>query len=229
MTDPRPPRPLREVRLLVGTFLVSGCLLATNLGEFWPFSIYPMFSKAGGAWTRAVVLEVPLQSGALDGGFLDDRARDSGAREVGTDRAPHPIPDDLGKSGRATHPGRATFSRTALTSTPYGGAGEAEMARFWAPRAFEHPHLTAVPVAAHGVDPIDLANYVSKTRQWDARRADGVRVMFDGGPGPGATWVLTRVRGHLRDGPGGPSGRLELRLEPILAILPDTVLLNPHH
>ena len=29
-----------------------------NLGEFWPFSIYPMFSQGGIPWSRAVVREV---------------------------------------------------------------------------------------------------------------------------------------------------------------------------
>lgn len=33
-------------------------LVATHEGEFWPFSIYPMFSQAGNLWTRAIVLDV---------------------------------------------------------------------------------------------------------------------------------------------------------------------------
>lgn len=43
---------------LVGTFLVYALLVATNLGEFWPFSIYPMFSQAGNTWVRSVVRDV---------------------------------------------------------------------------------------------------------------------------------------------------------------------------
>lgn len=38
--------------------LVYAALVATHKGEFWPFSIYPMFSQAGNPWTRAVVLDV---------------------------------------------------------------------------------------------------------------------------------------------------------------------------
>ena len=38
--------------------IVYGLLVATHLGEFWPFSIYPMFSKAGQPWTRAMVMDV---------------------------------------------------------------------------------------------------------------------------------------------------------------------------
>ncbi len=33
-------------------------LVATHLGEFWPFSIYPMFSQAGTPWKRAIVQDV---------------------------------------------------------------------------------------------------------------------------------------------------------------------------
>lgn len=48
----------KTTRLLVGTFLVYGLLVATHLGEFWPFSVYPMFSKAGRPWNRALVRDV---------------------------------------------------------------------------------------------------------------------------------------------------------------------------
>lgn len=39
-------------------FLIYGILVASHEGEFWPFSIYPMFSQAGNPWTRAMVLDV---------------------------------------------------------------------------------------------------------------------------------------------------------------------------
>lgn len=45
---------------VVGAVLVAYVLLvATHRGEFWPFSIYPMFSQAGNPWTRSLVREVP--------------------------------------------------------------------------------------------------------------------------------------------------------------------------
>lgn len=45
---------------IVGAVLVAYVLLvATHRGEFWPFSIYPMFSQAGNPWTRSLVREVP--------------------------------------------------------------------------------------------------------------------------------------------------------------------------
>lgn len=46
-------------RILFATLLVYALLVATHRGEFWPFSIYPMFSSAGQPWTRALVREIP--------------------------------------------------------------------------------------------------------------------------------------------------------------------------
>lgn len=39
-------------------------LVATHLGEFWPFSIFPMFSQAGKEWSRGVVEQVSDSSRA---------------------------------------------------------------------------------------------------------------------------------------------------------------------
>jgi hypothetical protein len=38
--------------------LIYAVLVASHEGEFWPFSIYPMFSQAGNPWTRAMVIDV---------------------------------------------------------------------------------------------------------------------------------------------------------------------------
>ena len=44
---------------VIGIILIFyGLLVASHKGEFWPFSIYPMFSKAGNPWTRAMVLDM---------------------------------------------------------------------------------------------------------------------------------------------------------------------------
>lgn len=48
----------RAGRLLFGTLVVYALLIATHKGEFWPFSIYPMFSQAGAPFSRAVVRDV---------------------------------------------------------------------------------------------------------------------------------------------------------------------------
>jgi len=48
----------RSLRILLATFVVYGTLVATHEGEFWPFSIFPMFSQAGQPWTRALARDV---------------------------------------------------------------------------------------------------------------------------------------------------------------------------
>ena len=48
----------RAARVLALTLAVYVLLVAANEGEFWPASIYPMFSVAGRPWTRALVRDV---------------------------------------------------------------------------------------------------------------------------------------------------------------------------
>lgn len=45
----------KALKVLLAVAIV---LLATHKGEFWPFSIFPMFSKAGRPFTRSVVREL---------------------------------------------------------------------------------------------------------------------------------------------------------------------------
>lgn len=45
------------LKLIGWLFLLSTVLVATHKGEFWPFSIYPMFSQAGNTWHRALLFE----------------------------------------------------------------------------------------------------------------------------------------------------------------------------
>jgi hypothetical protein len=53
-------RSTRRALLAAGaTLLVYTVSVATHEGEFWPFSIFPMFSGAGKPWRRALMLEVP--------------------------------------------------------------------------------------------------------------------------------------------------------------------------
>lgn len=49
----------RATRILAAIFIVYGTLVATHEGEFWPFSIFPMFSTAGQPWVRSLVHELP--------------------------------------------------------------------------------------------------------------------------------------------------------------------------
>lgn len=51
-------RTRKIIAILSVVMVVQATLLATHEGEFWPFSIYPMFSKAGREWSRVVVRDV---------------------------------------------------------------------------------------------------------------------------------------------------------------------------
>lgn len=48
----------KGMKIIGVVLLIYAALVATHEGEFWPFSIYPMFSQAGNPWTRAIVLDV---------------------------------------------------------------------------------------------------------------------------------------------------------------------------
>lgn len=48
----------RRMRGGLGALMTIGILLlATHHGEFWPYSTYPMFSRAGKRWQRTLVRE----------------------------------------------------------------------------------------------------------------------------------------------------------------------------
>lgn len=147
----------RARSILLGTLLVYGLLVATHEGEFWPFSIYPMFSQAGNPWSRAVVREV---------------------------------------SPTEAVPWTSVSSFDALPGSPF-------------------------PLAEHGIDPIDLANFVSKTQTWDADRLNGLRTMFyDRVDQQGL--LVVRVNGRL-------AGQDTVALEyvPYVLMRTDTTALNP--
>lgn len=48
----------QSIKLLMIIIASVAFLLSTHLGEFWPFSIYPMFSQAGKEWDRSLVRDV---------------------------------------------------------------------------------------------------------------------------------------------------------------------------
>lgn len=50
---------MKKHKRIVGVVLLVNILLvSTHLGEFFPFSIFPMFSQAGKPWSRGVVENV---------------------------------------------------------------------------------------------------------------------------------------------------------------------------
>jgi hypothetical protein len=48
----------RGMKIIFIVFIINGLLVATHEGEFWPFSIYPMFSQGAKPWTRAAVRDI---------------------------------------------------------------------------------------------------------------------------------------------------------------------------
>ncbi|MEM1125095.1 MAG: hypothetical protein AAGI71_00470 [Bacteroidota bacterium] len=146
----------RAVRLLAAVFVVYGLLVATHLGEFWPFSIYPMFSQGGNPWSRALVMDV-----------TDEPV-------VRWD----------------------TLRVEELWGTPY-------------------------PLLPNGIDPIDLANFVSKTQTWDEARVTGLQRMFYDQL-EGRRLLVYRVNGRLHD-----TERVQVRYVPYVLIGADTSALHP--
>lgn len=63
-TDSLSSRP--KTKWMWRIFLLNLVLVGFHLGEFWPFSIFPMFSKAGQPWSRAMIVEVPLNQDTLE-------------------------------------------------------------------------------------------------------------------------------------------------------------------
>ena len=148
----------RAGRILLVTLALYVGLVATHLGEFWPFSIYPMFSKTGRPWSRAIVRVVSAEA-----------------------------------------PESFDWSTVPIDAMP--GEGFA--------------------LKDHDIDPIDLANFVSKTRSWDAERVQGLHQMF-ARELKGDTDLLLlvmRVNGRLeRDG----SGKEDVVLEAVPYVMLDT-------
>lgn len=111
-------------------------LCATHRGEFWPLSVYPMFSLAGKPWTRALVRQVEP------------------AAETG----------------------------------------------LWTARDLLHLPGAPFPLEAHGIYQNDLANYLSKGRDWDAARQRGLQAMFAGAVPQGDRLMVYKVSGRIADG-----------------------------
>ena len=144
------------------TFLVYALLVATHLGEFWPFSIYPMFSQAGNPWSRSIVRDVS---------------------EVQLDQ-----PDAIA----------------------------------W--EVVDANNLPGEPVALteHGVDPIDLANFVSKTEAWNAARVSGLRNMFRADALEGQKLLVFRAGGAMNE-----ADSVVLHFEPYVLLHNNGALVNP--
>lgn len=150
----------KAIRLLLSLLLVYAVLVSTHLGEFWPFSIFPMFSKAGNPWTRALVREVP--------------------------------PSD-------TLRWEAVYELDKLPGEPFA--------------------MNQV-----GINTNDLANFVSKNKQWSRDKIGGMRSYFRSRLDDQA-FIVYKVQGRLSSA-GGDSVIVEYM--PLLLMKPDTTLVNPN-
>ena len=148
----------RAARVLGLTLAAHVLLVATNEGEFWPASIYPMFSVAGRPWTRALVRDVEA------------------------------VPDS------------ARWRVTDLDGLPG--------------RPVVLPDI--------GMDPIDFANFVSKTRVWDEDRVRGLRSLFTEDLLRSRQLMVYKVRGRLAAGDS-----VVVEATPFLLLTGDGTARNP--
>ena len=148
----------KKAKTIVVTVLTVYLLtVATNLGEFWPFSIFPMFSQGGKTWSRSVVREIPPS--------------DSVSWDVS--------------------------QLESLPGLPFS-------------------------VKSNGVDPIDLANFVSKTTTWDSVRVAALERMLFGGATPDRKLMIFKVQGRLTEQDG-----VDVAATPYVLISPGIDLVNP--
>lgn len=144
--------------ILLSVLCINIVLVATHEGEFWPFSIFPMFSQAGNPWSRGVLQEI-----------------------------------------------HATDDST-----------------LWQTKPRSQIKNNIISLDSIGVDAIDYANFVSKTETWNAKRIKGMRDLLQIEQHPGASWMVTQVRGYL-------AGEDSVVVEgiPLFLVTPDTTYLNP--
>ncbi len=147
----------RAGRVVVFALVAYGALVGANLGEFWPFSIYPMFSQGGNPWSRSVVRDVT----EADSIFWD------------------------------------SHSFAELPGEPY-------------------------PLLDHGVDPIDLANFLSKSSRWDDQRVAGLHNMFAAHTLEERKLLVMRVNGRIT-----PEDSVTFEFVPYALLTSETSTLNP--
>lgn len=149
----------KKHKKIIGYTLLINCLLvATHLGEFWPFSIFPMFSQAGNPWSRGVVEQV------------SDTTR-----------------SDL-----------------------------------WETKPIGEIEDRVLPLNEYGIHEIDFANYISKTKDWNERKLNGLRTTFQIDQYPGKMWMATRVTGYLTE-----TDSVVIESIPMFLFTADTTIKNP--
>jgi hypothetical protein len=143
------------------TFIVYAVLVATHLGEFWPFSIFPMFSQAGNPWTRAMSMDV-----------TDDY-------------------EQLGES-------------------------------IWTIDTVGDLPGTNFALRQYGVDQIDFANFVSKTRDWNDIRIQALRNMVGEQNLETRYLMVYKVSGEMT-----PENEVVIVATPFILLTPQGHIFNP--
>ena len=147
----------KSLRILFSVLLMYGILVGLHEGEFWPFSIYPMFSQGGNNWSRAVVRDVSGESEAIE------------------------------------------WEPVSLNSLP----GE------------------SFALTPNDIDPIDVANYVSKTKDWTESRVAGLTATFSRARAS-RNLMIYRVDGTI-----DPADSVIVSFIPYVFISDDSTVVNP--
>ena len=155
MTDPYG----RAGRVPGTTFVVMALLVTTHLGEFWPFSIFPMFSQGGKPWIPSHVREV-----------------------------------EVVEDGQQWLP---VSNVEALPGIPYA-------------------------LDDAGINQNDMANFLFKSKTWDAARVAGMRRLF-GDDLDLRNLLIYRVDGRLAD-----LDSVEMVYTPFLFLTPESTYFNPN-
>lgn len=145
--------------ILIVTLIINALLVATHEGEFWPFSIFPMFSQAGNPWSRGMVQQIDGPVDSLD----------------------------------------------------------------WQPKPLSEVENRALSLDSIGVDDIDYANFVSKTKDWNDKRVTALRDMLNIADYPGSKWMITQVKGYLTE-----EDSVIVQAVPLFLFTPDTTLRSPN-
>lgn len=156
MTEKESKRGMKVIGVLLIVFAI---LVAPHEGEFWPFSIYPMFSQAGNPWTRAMILDV----------------------------------------------------------------SDYDYEEIWKQRSVENFIGDPVAVRSHGVDEIDFANFVSKTKNWTPARREALRSMFGQNKFNENRWLVVKAKGHLAG-----KDSVEVNIIPWILLTNEGTELNPN-
>ena len=172
-----PPAPAGVVRrikrLLGGSFIVYALLVATHLGEFWPFSIYPMFSRGGYPWVRSIVRDVT--------------PTDTQAAQAGGDPLALALTDSL----------------------------------FWEGVDIDRLEGIPFPLEPAGINQNDVANFVSKSTDWNERRIAAMRKIY-GDILDRQSLLVYRVDGRLLE-----DRSVDVVYTPYILMTPDTTVITP--